>query len=77
MQLADGSLPLLAPMSEIAGRLAAQVGAHLLEQPNGGLRRAGSGAEGPTGEAPKPRGVSQERNRSSPGRAGDGAAAPG
>jgi alanine dehydrogenase len=33
VQLDDGSLPLLAPMSEIAGRLAAQVGAHLLENP--------------------------------------------
>ena len=31
-----GGLPLLAPMSEIAGRLAAQVGAHLLEKPHGG-----------------------------------------
>ena len=36
VQLDDGSLPLLAPMSEIAGRLAAQVGAHLLEKPRGG-----------------------------------------
>ncbi|EDY39815.1 alanine dehydrogenase [Cyanobium sp. PCC 7001] len=36
VQLEDTSLPLLAPMSEIAGRLAAQVGAHLLEQPHGG-----------------------------------------
>ncbi len=36
VQMEDGSLPLLAPMSEIAGRLAAQVGAHLLEKPNGG-----------------------------------------
>jgi len=36
VQLADGSLPLLAPMSEIAGRLAAQVGARLLEHPQGG-----------------------------------------
>ncbi|MFL0737689.1 MAG: alanine dehydrogenase [Prochlorococcus sp.] len=36
VQLENGSLPLLAPMSEIAGRLAAQVGAHLLERPNGG-----------------------------------------
>jgi alanine dehydrogenase len=36
VQLDDGSLPLLAPMSEIAGRIAAQVGAHLLEQPHGG-----------------------------------------
>ena len=31
-----GALPLLAPMSEIAGRLAAQVGSHFLERPNGG-----------------------------------------
>ncbi|WP_269621789.1 alanine dehydrogenase [Prochlorococcus marinus] len=36
VQMEDGTLPLLAPMSEIAGRLAAQVGAHLLEKPNGG-----------------------------------------
>ncbi len=31
-----GSLPLLAPMSEIAGRLAAQAGAYFLEKPLGG-----------------------------------------
>ncbi|MFY8147907.1 MAG: alanine dehydrogenase [Prochlorococcaceae cyanobacterium] len=36
VQLEDGTLPLLAPMSEIAGRIAAQVGAHLLEKPHGG-----------------------------------------
>ena len=36
VQMENGSLPLLAPMSEIAGRLAAQVGARLLERPNGG-----------------------------------------
>ncbi len=36
VQLDDGSLPLLAQRSEIAGRLAAQVGAHLLERPHGG-----------------------------------------
>lgn len=36
VQLDDGTLPLLAPMSEIAGRIAAQVGAHLLEKPHGG-----------------------------------------
>ena len=36
VQLENGSLPLLAPMSEIAGRIAAQVGAHLLERPHGG-----------------------------------------
>jgi alanine dehydrogenase len=32
----DGRLPLLAPMSEVAGRLAAQAGAHYLERPKGG-----------------------------------------
>ncbi|WP_216903230.1 alanine dehydrogenase [Nocardia alni] len=31
-----GTLPLLAPMSEVAGKLAAQVGAHHLMAPNGG-----------------------------------------
>ncbi|HJS71369.1 MAG TPA: alanine dehydrogenase [Acidimicrobiia bacterium] len=37
VQLPDGSLPLLAPMSEIAGRMAAQAGAYFLEKPHGGL----------------------------------------
>jgi alanine dehydrogenase len=32
----DGRLPLLAPMSEVAGRLAAQAGAYFLEKPLGG-----------------------------------------
>ncbi|MFT5223460.1 MAG: alanine dehydrogenase [Glaciecola sp.] len=32
----DGGLPLLAPMSEVAGRMAPQVGAATLERPNGG-----------------------------------------
>ena len=32
----DGRLPLLAPMSDIAGRLSIQVGTHLLHQPMGG-----------------------------------------
>ena len=31
-----GGLPLLAPMSEVAGRMAVQAGAHYLEKPNGG-----------------------------------------
>ncbi len=31
-----GGLPLLAPMSEVAGRMAVQVGAHYLEKPHGG-----------------------------------------
>lgn len=34
--LPDGSLPLLVPMSEIAGRMAVQVGAHFLEASQGG-----------------------------------------
>lgn len=36
IQLADGTLPLLAPMSEIAGRMSVQIGAHLLEIHSGG-----------------------------------------
>jgi alanine dehydrogenase len=32
----DGSLPLLAPMSEVAGRMAPQIGAHCLERAQGG-----------------------------------------
>lgn len=32
-----GGLPLLAPMSKVAGRMAIQAGAHCLEQPHGGL----------------------------------------
>lgn len=36
VQLDDRSLPLLAPMSEVAGRMATQVGAHFLEKPHQG-----------------------------------------
>ncbi len=36
VQLPGGALPLLSPMSEIAGRMAVQVGAFLLEKTNGG-----------------------------------------
>ena len=36
VQLPDGRLPLLAPMSEIAGRMAPHVAAHLLEKEHGG-----------------------------------------
>jgi alanine dehydrogenase len=36
VETAGGGLPLLAPMSEIAGRLAAQAGAYFLEKPQGG-----------------------------------------
>jgi alanine dehydrogenase len=36
VQLENGALPLLAPMSEVAGRLATQVGAYYLQRENGG-----------------------------------------
>ncbi len=36
VQMNDGTLPLLAPMSEVAGRMATQVGAHFLEKYQGG-----------------------------------------
>src|SRR6266851_748615 len=46
VQLEDGSLPLLAPMSEVAGRLAIQVGGWCLEAQNGGRGVLLSGAPG-------------------------------
>lgn len=36
VQLQNGSLPLLAPMSEVAGRMSIQIGANLLQKYNGG-----------------------------------------
>jgi len=36
VQLLDGTLPLLEPMSEVAGRMAMQVAAHYLEKTHGG-----------------------------------------
>ncbi len=35
VELEDGSLPLLAPMSEVAGRMSVQAAAHCLESPQG------------------------------------------
>ncbi|WP_263121046.1 alanine dehydrogenase [Cellulomonas sp. RIT-PI-Y] len=46
VQLADGSLPLLAPMSEVAGRLAVQIGAHHLMSSAGGAGRLLGGVPG-------------------------------
>ena len=46
VQLADGRLPLLAPMSEIAGRMAPQEGARYLERPSGGRGVLMGGAPG-------------------------------
>ena len=46
VQLSDGSLPLLTPMSEVAGRMAIQVGAHYLEKIHGGRGKLLGGVPG-------------------------------
>lgn len=46
VETADGRKPLLAPMSEIAGRLAPQVGAYFLERMSGGKGKLLGGATG-------------------------------
>ncbi len=46
VQTDNGALPLLAPMSEIAGRLAPQMGAHFLERTHGGRGVLMGGAPG-------------------------------
>ena len=46
VQLDNGALPLLAPMSEVAGRLATQVGAYYLQKENGGRGVLLGGAPG-------------------------------
>lgn len=46
IQLQDGSLPLLSPMSEVAGRLAVQAGAWCLQAENGGAGVLLSGVSG-------------------------------
>ncbi len=46
VQLPSGDLPLLAPMSEVAGRMSVQIGAHFLERPHGGRGLLLGGAPG-------------------------------
>ncbi len=46
VQLPDGRLPLLTPMSEVAGRMAIQVAAHYLEKPAGGRGKLLGGVPG-------------------------------
>jgi alanine dehydrogenase len=46
VQNSSGALPLLAPMSEVAGRLAPQMGAHFLERTHGGRGVLMGGAPG-------------------------------
>ena len=46
VQLPNGTLPLLTPMSEVAGRMSAQIGAQFLEKPEGGKGIILSGVPG-------------------------------
>lgn len=46
VELPNGSLPLLTPMSEVAGRMAVQVGAYYLERPEGGRGKLLGGIPG-------------------------------
>ncbi len=46
VQDSDGSLPILIPMSRIAGLLSIQIGLHYLERPNGGKGKLIRGAAG-------------------------------
>lgn len=46
VELTDGRLPLLTPMSEVAGRMAVQVGAHYLEKAHGGRGKLLGGVPG-------------------------------
>ncbi|MBC6448320.1 alanine dehydrogenase [Actinokineospora xionganensis] len=48
VQTSNGALPLLAPMSEVAGRLSAQVGAFALMKPSGGRGVLPGGVPGVT-----------------------------
>ncbi len=49
VQLQNGYLPLLAPMSEVAGRMSVQIGANLLQKNNGGLGTLLGGVSGVPG----------------------------
>ncbi len=46
VELANGTLPLLTPMSEVAGRMSIQVGAHYLERHEGGRGKLLGGIPG-------------------------------
>lgn len=46
VELANGTLPLLTPMSEVAGRMSIQVGAHYLERQEGGRGKLLGGIPG-------------------------------
>jgi alanine dehydrogenase len=46
IRLPDGSLPLLTPMSEVAGRMSVQMGAYYIQKPHGGLGELLGGVPG-------------------------------
>ena len=46
VELADGSLPLLTPMSEVAGKMSVQIAAHYLEKTHGGRGKLLGGVPG-------------------------------
>ncbi len=46
VEAVDGTLPILTPMSEIAGRLSVQIGAHYLMKPSGGIGKLLGGVPG-------------------------------
>ena len=46
VELANGHLPLLIPMSEVAGRMSVQIGAHYMEKMNGGRGKVLGGVPG-------------------------------
>lgn len=46
IQISDGALPVLSPMSEIAGKMTLQISAHLLSKPAGGIGKLLSGVVG-------------------------------
>lgn len=46
VELSDGSLPLLTPMSEVAGKMAVQIAAHCLEKVSGGRGKLLGGIPG-------------------------------
>ena len=78
VELPDRSLPLLAPMSEVAGRLAPQVGAHTLMRAQGGRGVLMGGVPGRLrreGRRHRRRRRRAERRRDRPRHAGRGAAA--
>ena len=72
VQLTPGPLPLLAPMSEIAGRMATQAGAHHLERPQGGRGVLIGGVSGVPPGRVTVLGAGQRRHQRRPHRHGHG-----